>query len=44
MPMPAELRALILKFNQVGCLLESVDEDFAYLSCRHEKDGNRLQL
>jgi hypothetical protein len=27
MPMPAELRALILKFNQVGCLLDSVDED-----------------
>jgi hypothetical protein len=27
MPMPAELRDLILRFNRIGCLLGSVDED-----------------
>jgi hypothetical protein len=27
MPMPQELRALILRFNRVGCLLDDVDED-----------------
>lgn len=27
MPMPAELRDLILRFNRIGCLLSSVDED-----------------
>jgi hypothetical protein len=27
MPMPAELRDLILRFNRIGCLLDSVDED-----------------
>jgi hypothetical protein len=27
MPMPAELRALIERFNRVGCLLDGVDED-----------------
>jgi hypothetical protein len=27
MPMPPELRALILRFNRVGCLLDDVDED-----------------
>jgi hypothetical protein len=27
MPMPPELRDLILRFNRVGCLLANVDED-----------------
>jgi hypothetical protein len=27
MPMPAELRALMERYNQVGCLLDDVDED-----------------
>jgi hypothetical protein len=27
MPMPRELHDLILRYNRVGCLLDSVDED-----------------
>ena len=27
MPMPAELRALMERYNRIGCLLDSVDED-----------------
>lgn len=27
MPMPTELRNLMLRFNQIGCLLADIDED-----------------